>query len=189
MDFDADQKCLGKVDAEALRTCILDQPESAWTEQAIRQQSYEVHRDTQSIVMLFCDESWPNGEIYKESGWDRLTEQAEPLIEHIINTYYEPGGLVLRAMAARLVAGGRILPHRDSLHSFHIGHRIHIPITSGDGVRYTVSGRPYQFEPGQAYEINNQRKHSVMNLGTEPRISFIFDYVPADKIPENLRER
>jgi hypothetical protein len=31
---------------------------------------------------------------------------------------------------------------------------------------------------GQAYEINNQLTHSVMNKGTEARIHFIFDYVP-----------
>ena len=50
-------------------------------------------------------------------------------------------------------------------------------------VRYTISGKPYQFEVGNAYEINNQNLHSVMNMGAEDRISFIFDYVPADKLP------
>jgi hypothetical protein len=31
---------------------------------------------------------------------------------------------------------------------------------------------------GKAYEINNQRNHSVMNNGSEDRITFIFDYLP-----------
>jgi hypothetical protein len=31
---------------------------------------------------------------------------------------------------------------------------------------------------GRGYEINNQLPHSVMNTGTEDRITFIFDYVP-----------
>ena len=44
-----------------------------------------------------------------------------------------------------------------------------------------IDGQPYQFEVGQAYEINNQQKHSVSNKGTEDRITFIFDYVPAEK--------
>ncbi len=188
MDIDTDQRCLGSVDSDALRQRILGQPNSVWQEQLLRQQAYEVHRDTRSIVMLFCDESWPDGEIYREHGWDRLSDIALPLIDSIIDRFYEPGGIVLRAMAARLLAGGRIPPHRDSLASFHIGHRIHIPITSSGGVRYTIAGKPYQFEPGNAYEINNQRKHSVMNLGNEDRISFIFDYVPPDKIPESLRD-
>jgi hypothetical protein len=31
---------------------------------------------------------------------------------------------------------------------------------------------------GRAYEINNQLPHSVLNTGSEDRISFIFDYLP-----------
>lgn len=184
MDIAENYRCLGQIDASDLSKRILAQPASAWMEQALRQQSYEVHKDTQSIVMLFCDESWPaDGEIYQESGHDRLADVATPLIEQVIKTCYEPGGIVLRAMAAKLVAGGRIAPHRDSLKSFHLGHRVHIPITTNPGVRFTVAGKPCPMQVGYAYEINNQQKHSVMNLGDEDRVSFIFDYVPPDKVP------
>ena len=184
MDIGVEQKCLGEVDIQALSERILAQDSEAWTEQAIRQQTYEVHQDTESIVMLFCDESWPeDGEIYRDSGWDRLFDVAMPVIDHIIETYYAPGGTLLRAMAAKLNAQGRISPHRDKLNSFHIGHRVHVPITTSSAVRYTISGKPYQFEVGNAYEINNQKLHSVMNMGKDDRISFIFDYVPADKLP------
>ncbi|MCH7506976.1 MAG: aspartyl/asparaginyl beta-hydroxylase domain-containing protein, partial [Proteobacteria bacterium] len=65
--------------------------------------------------------------------------------------------------------------HRSFTHS----HRIHIPLTTNAGVRFMVNGRPLRLEVGQAYEINNQRNHSVMNSGTEDRITFIFDYLPA----------
>ena len=180
MDIEVAQRCLGHVDVAALREIILNQDAAAWQEQSIRQQTYEVHKDTESIVMLFCEESWPEGEIYRDSGWDRLAEVANPLIDHIINTYYAPGGTLLRAMAAKLKPQGRILPHRDRLKSFHMGHRIHVPITTNPGVRFSIEGKPYTFEVGKAYELNNQKKHSVMNMSDEDRISFIFDYVPAD---------
>jgi hypothetical protein len=183
MDFGEDQRCLGPVDIQELSGRILSQEPAAWTEQALRQQMYEVHQDTESIVLLFCDESWPDGEIYREFGWDRLADVAMPIIDHIIATHYQPGGVLLRAMAAKLKARGRINAHRDSLHSFHLGHRVHVPITTSSSVRYTISGKPYQFEVGSAYEINNQRKHSVLNMGSDDRISFIFDYVPADRVP------
>jgi hypothetical protein len=178
MDIDVAQRSLGGVDIQALKQRILDQEPAAWAEQALRQQTYEVHKDTESIVMLFCDESWPDGEIYKESGWERLADVAMPLIDNIIETHYEPGGTLLRAMAAKLKAQGRIRPHRDSLRSFHMGHRIHVPITTNPAVRFVIDGRPYEFAVGQAYELNNQKKHSVMNMGQEDRIFFIFDYVP-----------
>jgi len=41
-----------------------------------------------------------------------------------------------------------------------------------------INGRPHRFKVGNAYEINNQKSHSVMNSGTEDRITFIFDYLP-----------
>ena len=182
MDIDVPQRCLGAIDVQALSDRILAQEPKAWAEDTIRQQTYEVHKDTESIVMLFCDESWPDGEIYREAGWDRLADVAMPVIDHIIDTHYTPGGTLLRAMAAKLKVNGRINPHRDSLRSFHMGHRIHVPITTNSAVRFTIAGKPYQFEVGNAYELNNQEVHSVMNMGKEDRISFIFDYVPADKL-------
>ena len=81
-------------------------------------------------------------------------------------------------MAAKLLAGGKIKPHRDSHPSFHVGHRIHVPIKTNPRVRFMIDGRPYRLQVGQAYEINNQKNHSVMNKGSDDRITFIFDYVP-----------
>jgi hypothetical protein len=179
MDISEAQKCLGNVDIDELKTTILAQEDGAWNEQLLRQQNYDVHSDTESIVMLFCDEKWPDGDIHREPGWERLADAAMPVIDRIINTHYDPGGTLLRAMAAKLKVGGRIRPHRDALRSFHMGHRIHVPITTNAGVRFMIEGRPYAFEVGKAYELNNQKKHSVMNMGAEDRISFIFDYVPA----------
>ncbi len=45
-----------------------------------------------------------------------------------------------------------------------------------------IDGRPHKFMPGQAYEINNQKSHSVANKGKEDRITFIFDYVPPEEL-------
>ena len=44
-----------------------------------------------------------------------------------------------------------------------------------------IEGRPYKMEVGKAYEINNQKSHSVINNGKEDRINFIFDYVPGSQ--------
>jgi len=179
MDIDVPLRELGAVDSTALRETILAQDEAAWHEDEYRQQSYEVHNQTESIVLVFTDGSnWPNTEVRKEPGWDRLADVAIPLMHGIIDNHYPKGGTIVRAMAAKLVAGGKINPHTDKHPSFHCGHRIHVPITTNQRVRFIIDGRPYQFEVGQAYELNNQRQHSVMNKGNEDRITFIFDYVP-----------
>lgn len=179
MDIDIPLRELGAVDSTALREAILAQDDAAWHEDEYRQQSYDVHNQTESIVLVFTDGSnWPNAEVRKEPGWDRLADVAIPLMHGIIDNHYPKGGTIIRAMAAKLVAGGKIKPHVDRHPSFHCGHRIHVPITTNNRVRFMIDGRPYQFEVGQAYEINNQRQHSVMNKGKEDRITFIFDYVP-----------
>ena len=105
-------------------------------------------------------------------------------MNHIISNFYPPGGTVIRAMAAKLLAGGIINPHTDRHPSFHVGHRIHVPITTNPRVRFMIGGQPYQFKVGEAYESNNQMMHSVMNKGDEDRITFIFDYVPPDQIAQ-----
>ena len=179
MNIDVPVRDLGEVDMLALQQAVLGLQEAAWRDQQYRQDTYEVHRQTESIVMVFTDGSgWPSIEVHKESGWDWLADTAAPLMNDIIRTHLEPGGVIIRAMAARMAPGAVIRPHRDSHPSFHASHRIHIPLATNHRVRFTIDGRPYKFEVGRAYEINNQLTHSVMNKGTEYRVHFIFDYLP-----------
>lgn len=184
MDIGAPLRSFGKVSMEALAEAILAQDEAAWNENVQRQKDYEVHEQTRSIVLLFANvEDWPSIEVSKQPGWDRLATVAVPVMHEIIGKWYPSGGTIIRAMAAKLLAGGRIIPHRDSHPSFGAGHRIHVPIVTNPRVRFMIDGRPYQLQVGEAYEINNQKVHSVMNKGAEDRINFIFDYVPPGAIP------
>jgi len=183
MNIDTPLRKLGPVDSNALRDAILGQEDIAWREDKYRQEEFEVHHATESIVVLFVDlERWPDVIVSQEPGWPRISDVALPLMNELISKFYPPGGTVIRAMAAKLLAGGIINPHTDRHPSFHVGHRIHVPITTNPRVRFMIDGRPYQFQVGEAYEINNQMTHSVMNKGVEDRITFIFDYVPQDQI-------
>ncbi len=183
MDIDTPLRELGPIDSVALREAILAQDEIAWNEDKYRQEEFEVHHATESIVVFFGDiDKLPNVVVSQEPGWPRLSEVALPLMNEIIKRFYTPGGTVIRAMAAKLLAGNVITSHTDKHPSFHCGHRIHVPITTNPRVRFMIDGQQYQFKVGEAYEINNQKMHSVMNKGAEDRITFIFDYVPQDQI-------
>ena len=183
MDIGTRIRELGAVECGALARTILAQEEAAWREHEHRQRVHEVHRATESLVMVFTDEdAWPELTVKKEPGWRRLADAALPLMHDLIARCYPPGGAIVRAMAAKLRAGGRIDPHVDRHPSFHIGHRIHVPITTNPRVRFIIDGRPHRLQVGQAYEINNQKLHSVANKGGEDRITFIFDYVPPDEL-------
>lgn len=180
MDIGVPVRSFGKVEMQALAAAILAADEAAWNENVERQKSFEVHEQTRSIVLLFAEVSnWPELEVSKQPGWDRFAKLAVPLMHEIIRNWYPPGGTIIRAMAAKLMPGGLILPHRDSHPSFAAGHRIHVPIVTNPRVRFMIDGRPVSLRVGEAYEINNQMVHSVMNKGDTDRIHFIFDYVPA----------
>jgi hypothetical protein len=179
MDIGVPFRAFGKVDSEALAEAILSANDEVWNEYVERQKSYEVHEQTRSIVLLFAEVSnWPAVDISKQPGWDRFADKAVPVMHEIIGKWYPPGGTIIRAMAAKLMAGGRIVPHRDAHPSFAAGHRIHVPLATSSRVRFMIDGRPAPLEVGHAYEINNQKVHSVMNKSDQDRVHFIFDYVP-----------
>ncbi len=183
MNIDTPLRELGPVDSGALVETILAQQPDAWREEQYRQESYDVHRQTESIVLVFTElDDWPIITVKKEPGWDRLVDVALPVMHGIIGKFYPPGGTIIRAMAAKLLAGGKINSHHDGHPSFRHGHRIHVPISTNPRVRFMIDGRPYRFKVGEAYEINNQKTHGVMNKGTDDRITFIFDYIPPDHL-------
>jgi len=177
MDIDVSLKELGPVNSQPLIDAIMGMDREAWLASNYRQNAYEVHDQTESLVLVFC-QGWPDMQITKEPAWDALKEIAVPLMHEVIEQFYPAGGTIIRAMAAKLKAGGVIKPHRDTHQSFSVSHRIHIPVTANPGVRFMINGRPHRLHVGHAYEINNQQNHSVMNSGTDDRVTFIFDYLP-----------
>ena len=174
---------LGAVPSAPLRTAVGRLPPAAWREDASRQAAFDVHRDTQSVVILFVDvEPWPRLVVRRAPGSARLGAVAETLMNAVVAASYAPGGVVLRAMVVRLPARARIAPHRDTHESFRRSHRVHVPLTTNPRVRFHVDGVPHVLAAGRAFEINNQRPHSVMNNGATDRIHFIFDYLPATRL-------
>jgi hypothetical protein len=181
MDIDKPLRDLGAIDSTALREAIFSQEDVAWHEDESRQRSFYVHDQTRSIVLLSLDDTtWPDRNVHKGPGWERLADVAVPLMQEIIRKHYPMGGDLIRAVVASLKAGEIIKAHSDVHKSFHSAHRIHVPISTNPDVWFTIHGRPFQLKVGLAYEINNQKQHSVVNNGGEDRITFIFDYIPPD---------
>ena len=184
MEIDVLMRDWGPIDIGPLAEAIARQEPAAWNEHEQRQKDYEVHRQTQSIVLLFAGlDNWPTIEVLKMPGWDRLANVVVPLMDQIIARWYPPGGRIIRAMIARMPPGARIDPHHDAHPSFACGHRIHVPIDTNPRVRFTVDGRPFNLQAGRVYEVNNLKTHSVINKGATDRTHLIFDYVPVDREP------
>lgn len=166
---------LGHVECQALTDRVLAAEERAWYADVRRQDDYEVHAETQSIILTFCT-GWPKVQVSRAQGWESFADVAVPVMEGVIGKYYAPGGLVLRAMLARLLPDCRIARHRDTHPSFSVGHRIHIPLVTNPQVEFIVGTEPVPPRAHYAFELNNMMYHQVVNHGRSARIHFIFDY-------------
>ena len=167
-------RTLGPVAHQPLKDVVASLAPAVWLEDEIRQKSFEQHRQTQSVVMLFSS-TWPDPTVEKRSGWGHFSGPANALIEEILATHYPPGGRVIRAMAAKLLAGGRINLHKDTHPSFAAAHRIHVPLVTSPDVDFVIRGKSHYLEEGVSYEVSNLDYHAVTNRGPD-RIHFIFDY-------------
>ena len=104
MDIGTPLRDLGEINAQPLIDKILSLDEESWNENLSRQEMFDVHKKTSSLVMVFCD-GWPEMVVSKEKAWDHLADEAMPLMNQIIQNHYQPGGTIIRAMAAKLFAG------------------------------------------------------------------------------------
>lgn len=168
---------LGKVECQQLTDKVMSLKEEAWRADARRQRDYDVHAQTQSIVLLFCD-GWPQVTVSRGSGWDLLAAEAEPVMGQVLRKHYAAGGKILRAMVTRLGPGCRIARHKDSHPSFAVAHRIHVPLVTNPDVEFIVGPEHVPPRAHYAFELNNLMFHQVTNHGSSARIHFIFDYAP-----------
>lgn len=177
MQIDTPVRRLGHVDCRGLTERVLAAEEGAWHSDSRRQDDYEVHAETQSIILSFCT-GWPKVRVNRTAAWDDFADLAVPVMQELIARHYPAGGLVLRAIFARLPAGCRIARHRDAHPSFAVGHRIHVPLVTNPDVDFIVGNERIEPQAHQAFELNNALSHEVRNNGGEARIHFVFDYAP-----------
>jgi len=176
---------LGPVPCETLIDAVRRLDETAWAQERYRQQACEAHRSTQASVLGLRDaRRWPRLAVVHADGRHPRGDSAWPVMNAIVACGYELGGVVIRAMAVRLPAGGRIAPHVDTHASLRLSHRIHVPLVTNPRVRFFIDGVPHRFAAGRAVEINNQLSHSVMNDGPDDRVHLIFDYLPPERLAE-----
>jgi quercetin dioxygenase-like cupin family protein len=187
MNFEGNFRKIGEVDVAELAKLVGDFSEQDWDAAAYRQRRYEVHRDTQTIGLVF-DEDFRHSHPTRLPALQKFEGPLRPALE-LIADYYEESeqgqqlirefgyGYFVRASLVRLRAGGSIDAHTDNNFSLAHSHRVHIPIISNDRVSFTVGKESRVLSPGEVVEINNRRRHSVANDGATDRVHLILDFV------------
>ena len=80
MLLETPMKVLGPVNHKPLKAAVDALAPPVWLEDTTRQKSFEQHKATQSVVMLFSS-TWPNPAVEKRSGWTDFSDQANALID------------------------------------------------------------------------------------------------------------
>jgi Tfp pilus assembly protein PilF/quercetin dioxygenase-like cupin family protein len=163
------------LDVTAIRRKLEQLPAGKWLESE-RERIFDVHRDTQALLMIHIEHYQHPGPEYR-SIYDTFKDDLQPVIDYVDN-YYRNNGFVIRLILAKLVPGGKIPKHTDAGYSLLNCHRIHLPIVTNDDVVFHVDGEDVNMRAGELWEINNGTVHAVENRGDADRIHLIVDWMP-----------
>ena len=87
----------------------------------------------------------------------------------------------------RLTPGSVIKEHRDHDLSFEDGNvRIHLPITTNDGVEFELNRVRVILEPGSAWYLRLSDPHRVANKGASDRVHLVIDAAANDWLRDML---
>ena len=165
---------LGPVDITAFSTTLARQPADLWTAEAEFQKRLAPYRKSRTIYLLMTT-GGPTQPTRRLSGWGPLHVVFEPIASRIAE-FYPARGRVLNAQVAMLAPGDDIPEHEDFGPTLEVSHRVHVPLETHPDVQFWVDGEQISLAVGEAYELDNLRRHRVLNASPVRRIHLIVDY-------------
>ena len=106
-----------------------------WDEFDFRQKSYKVHRNTETIPLIFDTDFRSNNPTYLERS--KLFEEELNMCKKIFSKVYGPG-LLIRAILVKLKANCSVDPHIDKGDSLKKCFRVHIPVITNENVYFNI---------------------------------------------------
>ena len=146
-----------------------------WDEYQFRQKTYEVHKHTKTIPIIFDEDFRNDNPTYcvAYSKYKKHIKSFENFFEKKLGK-----GYIIRAILVNLLANNKIQEHIDSGDSLSKCKRIHIPIITNSKICFTVGEEKKNLKIGEMWKINNSKRiHSVENNSNEDRIHLIIDWI------------
>jgi hypothetical protein len=165
------------LDISDLKSAILEVPQVDWDENKLRQKAFpNVARYTETIMLKF---NGPTQNIEHPSktktfdAWHKWKDLLNPIIDRLETLY--PNPFISKCIFPKLLVGGIINKHKDGGDTLTLVHRIHVPIITNEDTLFTCGDETINMKEGYAYEVNNQRYHSVVNNGNTDRVHLLID--------------
>ena len=184
MNFDGNFQSHGHWDHAPFLEQLLALPAQEWFDNtpaaAVRGRT---HAHTETLPLLFdADYRHQNGT--RSNHFATFEPHLLPLLEKFTGIF--GGGYPVRIIVPRLFPRATITPHADGGHSLPFVHRIHLPLTTNPQVDFSVGGESRHLCPGEIWEINNTRIHSVKNRGMTVRMHLIVDWTTDALLAQRL---
>lgn len=190
MNFQGNFNKIGTLDVSSFKHLLDQLTQEHWRGDNTKcERRYEVHRQTQSIGIVY-DYDFRHANPTLQPSFKFFKPVLMPAVKMIAAHFdgtpegislakeYGPG-YCIRANLVSLNPGGRIESHQDKNFSLTHSHRVHIPLVTNPLVRFDVGGEIRYLMEGEIIEINNRRTHSVVNESNSHRIHLIIDWVIA----------
>jgi hypothetical protein len=147
--------------------------EEEWLNFDFRQKTFDVHKETMTVPLLFDTKFDENSLQYHYYPYFKNLLYS---IEDKIYKKYKKNIKIVRAILVNLPSMKQIPEHIDSGWSLSTSRRFHIAIKTNSECIISVGGEKKNILPGEIWEINNSNKfHYVENNGNCNRVHLIID--------------
>ena len=124
--------------------------------------------------------------IEKRSVDEQLSNYTDEIVKDLEEKFDGIAGLVVYP---KMPAQTHIGQHIDRGYYLKTVHRLHVPIVTNPDVLFHIGDTKFHMEEGRVYEINNQQRHGVSNLGNTHRIHLIVDIIPRKALPKEYETK
>lgn len=101
---------------------------------------------------------------------------------YIMEVMAELGGVWGRSRLMGLAPGADVPTHVDVHYYWRTHLRIHIPVITNPGVRFTCDDETIHMAAGETWLFDSFRRHGVQNKWTERRVHLVLDTVGGDRL-------
>lgn len=145
-----------------------------WTLDTVRQRSHPNHQDTLTFPIIKSPFTL-DADI---EHFNRGTTIYRIVMSEVNKLELLFKAKVRTAVLAGVIPGGVIPTHRDESILFHKAHRCHLPLVTSKEAEFIIEDVSYFFKKGTWIEIDNRRKHSVINNCSFIRVHLLVDLIP-----------
>lgn len=175
-DDDWNFRYLGVLNIQFWQQLVAALPDAKWqADPTRRNKTMPVHYNTDTIPLMWDqDDTWRPATQHPDWHNWQCEQRLAPAVT-LLQQQFGVGEL-FQAMLVRLLPGRAIIRHRDVSPYLVRCRRVHIPICSNAGVRFSIADEVRQLAEGEVWEINNAREHDVVNVGTSARVHLLLDW-------------